>query len=145
MDSDLIETYRSGHYRLEDIEFVGYKSESGGLDEDNFITKEVYKTRFMVGRSVDEDQAKNVFRRAFAQAGNFFGDVDSGKFFVRIKSPDGAVKRAELEGGEEVMLEQAFIQSELIEGFDCSLTSRCDDFRFDVIDKMIDLTASLSG
>ena len=59
--------------------------------------------------------------------------------FVRIKAANGQIKRAEVNYDGEEILEQAFVQNEIVTDFDPPLTHRYHAFRDDMLKKMVEV------
>ena len=129
---------------LQDIEFMSHEENHGdGLDEDPIVSEEVYEARWSIKKRVTEDQALTVFEKA----GNFIRDFQRGeevpKVFVRIKSENGQIRRTEVEHNGNEILEQAFIQNEIVSDFERPLTQRYEVLRDDMVIKMIEIANNL--
>ena len=126
---------------LRDIELIRHdENYQDGLDEDPIIQEVAHETRFEVKRRVSEDQARSVFKKARDFVTNSgYSKPDNTQMFVRIKTGNGQVKRTEVNYHSEDILEQAFVQNEFVTDFDQPLTQRYNDFRDDMIQKMLDV------
>jgi hypothetical protein len=113
-----------------------------GLDEDPIVQEVVHEARFEVKRAVSEDQARTVIQKARDFINEFRG-ADSAQMFIRIKAANGQIKRTEVDYGGEEILEQAFVQNEIVNDFDPPLTQRYEDFRDDMIQKMLVVAANV--
>lgn len=136
------EALRTG--ALQDVEFISYEeNHPDGLDEEGIIQEVIHEARWEVKRRVTEDQARNIFGsiRDFAQ-GFRRGDDDT-QVFVRIKAENGQIKRTEVQHNGDEILEQAFVQNELVNDFDPPLSQRYDNFRGDMIMKMVEVANNL--
>ena len=124
---------------LRDVELIRHhENYQDGLDEDPIIKEVAHETRFEVKRRVSEDQARSVFKTVLDLVTNTkYGSTDKTQMFVRIKAGNGQVKRTEVNYHGEDILEQAFIQNEFVTDFDQPLTQRYNDFRDDMIQKML--------
>ena len=125
---------------LHDIELVAHEEDhEDGLDEDPIVRQVVHEARIDIRRRVSEDQARTLFRRIVVdRIPLLHGGADNTRMFVRIKSANGQIKRTEVKHHhhDEEILEQAFIQSEIVSDFDQPLTSRYEGFRHDLLQKM---------
>jgi len=122
---------------LQDIEFISHgENHDDGLDEDPIVQEEVHEMRWEVKRRVTEDQARTVFDRIGGALERFRGDRDNAQMFVRIKTSNGQIKRTEIQHNGDEILEQAFVQNELVNEFDPPLTQRYEAMRKDMIEKM---------
>ena len=130
---------------LQDIELVGHeKNYEDGLDEDPIVQEIVHEARFEVKRKVSEDQAMSSFRRVLNFLfKDFRGGADGTQMFVRIKAANGQIKRTEVSFDSEEILEQAFVQNEIVTGFDPPLSQRYEAFRDDMIRKMLEVAANV--
>lgn len=125
---------------LQDIELVGHdENHEDGLDEDPIVQEVVHEARFEVKRKVSEDQARSVFQRAKDFVKDFRGGADDTQMFVRIKAANGQIKRTEVNYDGDEILEQAFVQNEIVTDFDPPLTQRYEAFRNDMIEKMLEV------
>jgi DNA-binding Lrp family transcriptional regulator len=122
---------------LQDVEFVSHEeNHADGLDEEPIIQEVVHEARWEVKRRVTEDQARGIFERFGAFLENFHGGADNTHIFVRIKADNGQIKRAEVEHNADEILEQAFVQNEVVSDFAVPLPHRYEDFRDDLLIKM---------
>jgi len=136
------EALRTG--TLQDIEFISHEENHGdGLDEDPVVEEVVREARWEVKKRVSEDQARGVFRRIGGFLEGFRGDQDDAQVFVRIKAANGQIKRTEVQHDGEEILEQAFIQNEIVSDFDPPLGQRHEAFREDMIQKMTEVANNL--
>ena len=71
--------------------------------------------------------------------GRFRDGEDDTQIFVRIKVANGQIKRTEVHHNGDEILEQAFVQNEIVSEFDPPLTQRYEDFRRDMIQKMVEV------
>ncbi len=125
---------------LQDVELIGHdENHEDGLDEDPIVREVVHEARFEVKRRVSEDQARTVFDRARDFIRDFRGGADHTQMFVRIKAANGQIKRTEVHYDGEEILEQAFIQNEIVTDFDPPLTQRYEAFRNDMLQKMVEV------
>ncbi len=123
---------------LQDIELVAHEEDhEDGLDEDPVVRQVVHEARIDVKRKVSEGQALKLFQRVIVdRIPKLHGGSDNTKMFVRIKAANGQIKRAEIEHNGAEILEQAFIQNEVVNDFDQPLTPRYEGFRSDMLQKM---------
>lgn len=129
---------------LQDIEFISHEENHGdGLDEDPIIDEVVHEARWEVKKRVTEDQARGVFRRIGDFVDGFHGGRDATQVFVRIKAESGQIKRTEVQHNGEEILEQAFIQNEIVSDFTPPLGQRHETFREDMIQKMVEVADTL--
>lgn len=136
------EALRTG--TLQDIEFIGHEeNHEDGLDEDPIVKETIYEARWQVKKRVTEDQAQNLFERAGNFLKSFRDGADDTQIFVRIKAANGQIKRSEVHHNEDEILEQAFVQNEIVSDFDPALTQRYDSFRQDMIQKMIEVANNI--
>lgn len=63
--------------------------------------------------------------------------------FIRIKADNGQIKRTEVEHNGDEILEQAFVQNELVSDFEEPLTQRYNEHRNDMIEKMTEIANSV--
>ncbi len=132
------EALRTG--TLQDIEFVSHeKNHQDGLDEDPIVEEIVHEAKWQVKKRVTEDQARSTFGRIGDYVKNFKGGADATQIFVRIKADNGQIKRTEVRHNGDEILEQAFVQNEIVSDFDPPLTQRYEAFRDDMIQKMLDV------
>ncbi|MDO5758793.1 MAG: hypothetical protein Q4P24_15155, partial [Rhodobacterales bacterium] len=121
---------------LQDVELIGHdENHEDGLDEDPIVREVVHEARFEVKRRVTDDQARTVFGRARDFIRDFWGGADDTQMFVRIKAANGQIKRTEVNYDREEILEQAFVQNEIVTDFDRPLTQRYEAFRDDMLHK----------
>ena len=132
------EALRTG--ALQDIEFISHEeNHEDGLDEDPIVEEVVHEARWEVKKRVTEDQARTVFGRIGGFLGDFRGGLKHTQIFVRIKAANGQIKRTEVHHNGDEILEQAFVQNEIVNEFDPPLTQRYDTFRQDMIKKMLEV------
>jgi len=132
------EALRTG--TLQDIEFVSHeKNHQDGLDEDPIVEEIVHETKWQVKKRVTEDQARSTFGRIGDFVKKFKGGADATQIFVRIKADNGQIKRTEVRHNGDEILEQAFVQNEIVSDFDPPLTQRYEAFRDDMIQKMLEV------
>ena len=126
---------------LQDIEFISHQeSHKDGLDEDPIVEEFVYEARWAVNRRVTEDQARNTFRRIGEYFQKIRGDADYTQIFVRIKAENGQVSRTKVRPNADEILEQAFVQHEIVNEFELPLPSRYKKFHEEMIQKMVEVT-----
>lgn len=131
---------------LQDIEFIGHEeNHKDGLDEDPIVEEIVHEARWEVKKRVTEDQAQTIFGRIGGFLGCFRNGADDTQIFVRIKAANGQIKRTEVHHNGDEILEQAFVQNEIVNEFDPPLTQRYEVFRQDMIQKMIDVANNVGG
>lgn len=129
---------------LQDVELIGHdENHEDGLDEDPIVREIVHEARFEVKRRVSEDQARTVFGRARDFIRDFRGGAENTQMFVRIKAANGQIKRTEVNYDGEEILEQAFVQNEIVTDFDPPLTQRYQAFRDDMLQKMVEVANSV--
>jgi len=129
---------------LQDIEFIGYgEKNEHGLDEDLIVKEIIHEAKWEVKKRVSEDQARSVFGRISGFLDRFRHDVDRPQIFVRIKADNGQIKRTEVHHNGNEILEQAFVQNEIVSDFDPPLTQRYKAFRQDMIQKMLAVAKSV--
>lgn len=131
---------------LQDIEFISHEeNHADGLDEDPIIQEVIHEARWEVKRRVNEDQARGIFNRI----GEFFEGFRAGAadkhVFVRIKADNGQIKRTEVEHNADEILEQAFVQNEVVSDFNPPLTQRYEDFRDDMLQKMTQIADNMGN
>jgi hypothetical protein len=125
---------------LQDVEFISHEeNHEDGLDEAPIIEEVVHEARWQVKKKVSEGQARTIFGRIGGFIGDFRGGADNTQIFVRIKANNGQIRRTEVHHNGEEILEQAFVQNEIVSDFDSPLTQRYEDFRPDMIQKMIEV------
>jgi len=129
---------------LQDVEFISHEENfPDGLDEDGIIQEVEHEARWKVKRRVNEEQAKSIFKRIPDFIKGLKGGAAHTQIFVRIKADNGQIKRTEVRHNGEEILEQAFVQNEIVTDFDPPLTQRYEKFRDDMIKKMTDLANGL--
>lgn len=132
------EALRTG--TLQDVEFISHEANhEDGLDEDPIVEEVVHEARWEVKKRVTEDQARTIFGRIGGFLGGFRGGADDTQIFVRIKADNGQIKRTEVHHNGDEILEQAFVQNEIVSDFDPPLTQRYEAFRQDMIQKMLEV------
>lgn len=124
---------------FEDMEVVSDVHYAQGVDEDPLIRQETSNIKLSVHKWVSEDQAKSIF----GQVKDRFSDRErQPKFFVRVKSSAGQVKRTQVNLQDaddlEPVLDCPFVLNEKIEGFSSPLGQRHQAIRADVVQKMIE-------
>lgn len=136
------EALRTG--TLQDIEFINHEeNHEDGLDENPIVEEIVHEARWQVKKRVTEAQARSIFGRIGGFLGDFRGGVDATQIFVRIKADNGQIKRTEVHHNGDEILEQAFVQNEIVSDFDPPLTQRYEAFRQDMINKMLEVAENL--
>jgi hypothetical protein len=129
---------------LQDIEFVSREEvHPDGLDEEGLIQEIVYEAKWQVKRRITEDQARGLFGKIGEFAGGFNAGKGKTNVYVRIKAENSQIKRSEIAQDAGEILEQSFVLNEVITDFEMPLSSRYDDFREDVIRKMVSLVANM--
>lgn len=129
---------------LQDIELVSHdENHEDGLDEEPIVQEVVHEARFEIKRRVSEEQARTVFQRARDFINDFRCGADDTQMFVRIKAASGQIKRTEVNYDGDEILEQAFVQNEIVTDFDPPLTQRYEAFRDDMIQKMLEVANSV--
>lgn len=125
---------------LQDVELIAHEeNHEDGLDEEPVVQEVVHEARFEVKRRVSEDQARTVFQKARDFVRDFRGGADDTQMFVRIKAANGQIKRTEVNFDGDEILEQAFVQNEIVTDFDPPLTQRYEAFRDDMLQKMVEV------
>jgi hypothetical protein len=125
---------------LQDIEFISHEeNHEDGLDEEPIVEEVIHEAKWQVKKRINEDQARTVFARFGDFLAGFRGGVDNTQIFIRIKADNGQIKRTEVHHNGEEILEQAFVQNEMVSDFDPPLTQRYEAFRDDMIQKMLAL------
>ena len=138
------EALRTG--TLQDIEFISHEeNHEDGLDEEPIVEEVVHEARWEVKKRVTEDQARTIFGRIGGFLGSFRGGAGDTQIFVRIKADNGQIKRTEVHHNGDEILEQAFVQNEVVNEFDPPLTQRYETFRQDMIEKMIAVADAVGG
>ncbi len=131
---------------LQDVEFISHEQNfPDGLDEDGIIEEVEHEARWKIKKRVNDQQAKGIFKRVPDFIKGLKGGVDHTQIFVRIKADNGQIKRTEVQHNGEEILEQAFVQNEIVSDFDPPLTQRYEKFRDDMIEKMTKLANSLGA
>ena len=129
---------------LQDIEFISVEeSHDDGLDEDPVVAEVVHEARWKIRRKVTEEQARTIFERALDFAGSFGSKKDHKELLVRIKTESGQVKTTNIDTNGEEVLEQSFVENEIVTDFDKPLAQRYGSFRDDIIGKMVVISAGL--
>jgi len=115
------------------------------LDEEPIVEEVVHEARWEVKKRVTEDQARTIFGRIGGFLGSFRGGAGDTQIFVRIKADNGQIKRTEVHHNGDEILEQAFVQNEVVNEFDPPLTQRYETFRQDMIEKMTAVADAVGG
>lgn len=132
--------------KLQDIEFIRNEENfEDGLDEEPIIKEIVHHATWDIKRKVSEDEAKSLFKKVPDFIKNFKGDSNNTKTYVRIKTGAGQIKRTEIEVKTDEILEQAFIQNEIVNEFEKILEQRHDGLRQDMLEKMIKIAVGISS
>ena len=122
---------------LKDIEFVSFETENlDGHDEDELIDEVVREAVWKVGKRVNGEQARGLLDKAKAFMDDFTDDPNESQLFVRIKTASGQIKRTEIDQSKVELLEQAFVQNEVIGDFDQPLPPKYEEFHGQVLQKM---------
>ena len=136
------EALRSGV--LQDVELVAQEeSHDDGLDEDPIVKEVVHEARFKVKRSVSEDQARKIFSEARSFIPNLGRRTSAARMFLRIKTANGQIKRTEVHNNDKEILEQTFIQHNIVTDFDQPLPQRYENFCDDLLKKMKEIVKKL--
>ena len=129
---------------LQDIKFVGYKKEyDDELDEDPNIREVIQQTTWEVKKRINDGQALLLFERLAKAMERFLPEAEDPQVFLRIKAENGQLKQTEISQNRAEILEQAFVQNEIVKDFDEPLPQRYPEFRQDVIEKMQSLEKKL--
>jgi hypothetical protein len=129
---------------LQDIEFVSsQKTYPDGLDEDGIIDDMILESRWEIKKRVDEGVAEKIFKAVPNWAKKIAGSEECSEVFVRIKAENGQIKKTEVQISDGEILEQAFIQNEIVGNFENDLPQRYSGFRSDMLKKMKKITESL--
>lgn len=138
------EALRTG--TLQDVQFISHEeNHEDGLDEDPIVQDVVHQAHWHIKRRVTEEQARTVFGRIEGFIRDFRGGVGATQVFVRIKAETGQVRATEVSPDGAEILEQAFVQNEVVRNFDPPLTQRHNGLREDMIEKMGELARNLGG
>lgn len=131
---------------LQDVEFIGHEEEfPDGLDESGIVRRVDYEAKWDVRRQVTEDEARKIFGLIPGFSAKAHKDVDINQIFVRIKTSDGQIKRTEVDIEKGEILEQTFVQNELVDNFSQPLPTHYEVFHDDMIRKMIEVEKSVGG
>lgn len=134
------------HGTLKDVELIGRRvNYDDGLDEDPIIEEVAQELRLTVNRNIGRDDAQQFFARLVENIRRHFREDDGAQVFVRIKTGDGQIKRTQVDYDGDEILEQMFVQNEVVSGFDPPLTQRHEAFRQDMIKKMIEVARRVDG
>ena len=129
---------------LEDIEFVSMvESHGDGLDEESIVNEVVNEARWKIRKVVTEEQARKTFGRAIDFIETFGAGKDQKEMLIRIKTGNGQLKRTQVDLDGEEILEQAFVENEIVNDFDSPLTQRYEVFRDDMIEKIAKIGGKL--
>ncbi|GAA6212384.1 hypothetical protein NBRC116602_21250 [Hyphomicrobiales bacterium 4NK60-0047b] len=130
--------------KLQDIEFIKHSEVfPDGLDEEGLIQAVDYQAKWEIRRSVSDEEANKIFN-LLSPFKDFFNDNDDPtKIFVKIKASNGSEKKTEITHGKEEVLEQAFIQNEVVNNFETPLPQSYECIREDMIAKMVLLASNL--
>lgn len=129
---------------LKDVEFVSYEEREGaGHDEPDVVEEVVREARWKVGKRVSEEQARNLFARAREYLDDWAATPEEAQMLVRIKTASGQTKTTQIDSNYDEVLEQAFIQNEVIGGFDERLPSKYENFHEGVLGKILQIGQSL--
>jgi len=123
---------------LQDIEFVSHEEDyPDGLDEVSIVREIIHETQWNIKRKVTEDEARSLFGRLRNFVKTLKGGREHTKIFIRIKTDSGQIKRSEIEHDGDGILEQAFVQNEMVSDFEQPLPQKYDCIRQDMIEKML--------
>lgn len=129
---------------LQDIELIAPRANNvDGLDEDPIIEQVTNEFRLTVNRRLSQHAAQQFFSRLYRWAINR-PDV-AAQAFVRIKGENGQVKRTEIDPNRDDILEQMFVQNEVVSGFDPPLEQRHNTIRQDMVDRMAEIAMMVGG
>ena len=128
---------------LQDIEIRGLKKNyDDGIDEDPIIKEITHEVRLDIKRRLSDYQAESTFKKILPYFRRFKKDkVGDTQLFVRIKTASGQIKRTEAkvhENGKEI-LENTFVQNEIVTDFKQPLPQRYNEFHREMIQKMIEI------
>ena len=131
---------------LQDVQLIGLsENHVDGLDEDPIIENVFSDVRVTVDKRVEGGAARGLFQRIQRIIDSFFPNGgDDVQLFVKIKTEDGQEKRAAVDHNDDI-LDQVFVQTEMVSGFDPPLTQRHEEIRPDMIQKMVDLADRIGG
>lgn len=123
--------------KLQDVEFIRHEeSFEDGLDEDSIVEEVIHQAKWDIKRKVSDEEASTLFGKIPAFFKTFKGASEQAELFVRIKTGAGQIKRAKVDVEGDGILEQAFVQNEMVGDFDTKLEQRHDNLREDMITKM---------
>ena len=118
---------------LKDVEFVSIEENyQDGIDEQAIIEEVVKEARWTINKKVPASKINALFD--FLKSKKPDGDV---KMFVRIKTDSGQIKSTEVDPDSEQMLEAAFVQNEVVAGFNVPLPARHDNILPQMVEKII--------
>lgn len=122
---------------LADIEFVSTEEDFPlGHDEAPIIGEVVRQARWKIGKKVTEQQAQGLFEKAKDFITDFTDNPGDSQIYVRIKTGSGQIKQTEIDVDNAQVLEQAFIQNEIVSDFDEALPSRYSEFHPQMVAKV---------
>ena len=131
---------------LQDIELIGLReNHEDGLDEDPIIEQVFQEFRLTVNRRLNQPEAELFFTRLGQMLNDLAGPNLTAQTFVRIKAENGQVKRTEIDPNRDDVLEQMFVQNEIVSGFDPPLEQRHEAFRQDMLDRMAGIAITVDG
>jgi len=129
---------------LQDIDFISYDEEfPDGLDEIGVVNEITSKARWTIRQRVTEEQARSLFGRIHPFIANLRGGRDHTKAFIRIKAANNQIKCSEIESEGDEILEQAFVQNEMVSDFNPQLPQRYNMLRQDMVRKMMAIANNL--
>ncbi|MBX7461509.1 hypothetical protein [Qipengyuania huizhouensis] len=127
-----------------DIEFVAIEEDfTLGHDELPNVDEVVRQARWKIGKKVTGEVAKGIFEKAKEYFSDFSDDPENSRTFVRIKTENGQIKRTEIDLDNAQMLEQSFIQNEVVTDFNEPLPPRYATFHPELLAKVRTLGANL--
>jgi hypothetical protein len=128
--------------KLHDVEFVKHEKDCL-LDEDTLIKDVIHHAKWDVKREVSEEEAKKIFSMIRPFLNNFTKKSEDTQTFVRIKTVSGQINRTSIDVERDEILEQVFIQNEIVKDFNENLNQRHDALRQDMIRKMAEIADNL--
>ncbi|MXO50149.1 hypothetical protein GRI42_02380 [Erythrobacter gaetbuli] len=129
---------------LTDIEFVSIEEDFAlGHDELPIVDEVVRQAKWKIGKKVTEEVAQGIFGKAKEFFADFSDDPTSSQTYVRIKTENGQVKRTEIDLDNAQMLEQSFIQNEVVSDFNEPLPARYATFHPELVAKVRELGAKI--
>ena len=134
------------HGILQDIELIAPRANNvDGLDEDPIIEQVTKEFRLTVNRRLNPPDAQQFFDWLCRRVINLFGPNVAAQAFVRIKGENGQVRKTEIDPNRGDILEQMFVQNEVVSGFDPPLEQRHNTIRSDMVDRMAEIAMTVDG